>query len=150
MNTWASGTLVFENWEYFVRPQFTVAQSSFSFLAFNIDSLVRSKTRKPRRMSFRGFSTRSEFSICTIPKTENSEMKASDFSLKHFDQTMSTLIKLPRFSSSQFFILHYTQNGKLGVGKTRSLIRKLRLVYIDQNDFDHSIILFRERSSYTI
>ena len=31
MNTWASGTLVFENWEYFVRPQFTVTQSSFSF-----------------------------------------------------------------------------------------------------------------------
>ena len=26
----------------------------------------------------------------------------------------------------------------------------LRLVYIDQNDFDQSIILFRERSSYTI
>ena len=100
----------------------TVAQSSFSFLAFNIDSLVRSKTRKPRRMSFRGFSNPS-LPFCTIPKTENSEIITSDFSLKHFDQTMSTLIKLPRFSSSEFFILHHTQNGKLGVGKTLTLIK---------------------------
>ena len=142
MNTWASGTLVVENWEYFVRPQFTVAQSSFSFLAFNIDSLVRSKTRKPRRMSFRGFSTPC-FPFCTTPKTENSKMKTSDFSLKHFDQTMSTLIKLPKFSSSDFFILHHTQNGKLGVwskcvepgGGGNFLMSGIRVCATDQGRF---------------
>ena len=51
----------------------------------------------------------SEFSFCTFPKTENSEMKTSECSFKPFYQTSS-------FSNSEFSILHYTQNGKLGVG----------------------------------
>ena len=95
-------------------------------------------------MSFRGFSIPS-FPFCTIPKTENSEMKSLDFSLNHFDQTMSTLIKLPRFSSSEFSFCTTlkTENPEFDQNA-------LRLVYIDQNDFDQSIILFRERSSYTI
>ena len=47
------------------------------------------------------------FPFCTIPKTENLEMKTSECSFKHFYQT-------PSFSNSEFSILHYTQNGKLG------------------------------------
>ena len=66
------------------------------------------KTRKPRRISFPRFSTPS-FPFCTIPKTENSEMKTSECCFKPFYQT-------PSFSNSEFSILHYTQNGKLGVG----------------------------------
>ena len=72
-------------------------------------STVRSKTgssRETSRIFFRGFST-PRFPFCTIPETENSEMKPRSFSLKHFDQT-------PRFSNSEFSVLHYTQNGKLG------------------------------------
>ena len=64
------------------------------------------KTRKPRRISFRRFSTPS-FPFCTISKTENSEMKTSECCFKPFYQT-------PSFSNSEFSILHYTQNGKLG------------------------------------
>ena len=56
------------------------------------------KTRKPRRISFPRFFTPS-FSFGTIPKTENSELKTSEFSPRHFDQTR-------RFSNSELFILH--------------------------------------------
>ena len=49
------------------------------------------------------------FPFCTIPKTENLEMKTSEYSFKPFYQT-------PSFSNSEFSILRYTQNGKLGVG----------------------------------
>ena len=66
------------------------------------------KTRKPRRISFPRFSTPS-FPFCTIPKTENSEMKTSECCFKPFYQTLS-------FSNSEFSILHHSQNGKLGVG----------------------------------
>ena len=66
------------------------------------------KTRKPRRISFLRFSTPS-FPFCTMTKTENSEMKTSECCFKPFYQTRS-------FSNSEFSILHYTQNGKLGVG----------------------------------
>ena len=52
--------------------------------------------------SFPRFSTPS-FPFCTIPKTENSELKTSEFSLHHYNQLT------PRFSSSEFSILHYTQ-----------------------------------------
>ena len=55
---------------------------------------------------FPRFSTPS-FPFCTIPKTENSEMKASECCFKPFYQT-------PSFANSEFSILHYTQNGKLG------------------------------------
>ena len=48
------------------------------------------------------------FPFCAIPKTENSELETSEFSPRHFDQT-------PRFSNFELSILHYTQNGKLGV-----------------------------------
>ena len=57
---------------------------------------------------FRGFSTPS-FPFRTLPKTKNSEMKAMGFSLWHFDQT-------PRFSNSEFPILHCTLNQKLKTG----------------------------------
>ena len=55
---------------------------------------------------FRTFSIPS-FPFFTIPKTENSEMKTSEFFLRHFDQ-------MSRFSKSEFSILHVTENGKLG------------------------------------
>ena len=55
---------------------------------------------------FPRFSTPS-FPFCTIPKTENSGMKTSERCFKPFYQT-------PSFASSEFSILHYTQNGKLG------------------------------------
>ena len=55
---------------------------------------------------FPRFSTPS-FPFCTIPKTENSEMETSECCFKPFYQT-------PSFSNSEFSILHYTQNGKLG------------------------------------
>ena len=66
------------------------------------------------------------FPFCTIPKTENSELKTSEFSLRHFDQILrffnSEFLILhymhydqtPRFSNSEFSILHYIQNQKLG------------------------------------
>ena len=60
-----------------------------------------SEARKPRRISFPRFSTPS-FPFCTIPKTENSEMKTSECCFKLF---------LP---NPEFSILHCTQNGKLG------------------------------------
>ena len=60
------------------------------------------KTRKPQRISFPRFSTPS-FPFCTIPKTENSELKTSEFSLRHYNQLT------PRFSNSEFSIFHYTQ-----------------------------------------
>ena len=69
-------------------------------------TLTSRKTRKPRRISFPRFSTPS-FPFCTIPKTENSEMKTSECCFKPFYQT-------PSFSNSESSILHYTQNGKLG------------------------------------
>ena len=59
--------------------------------------------------------------FCTIPKMKNSE-----FSPK-FTRTaifFTLLNQTPRFSSSEFPILHYTQNRKLGDGKPRSLIRR--------------------------
>ena len=46
--------------------------------------------------------------ISFIPKTENLQLKTLEVSLRHYDQT-------PRFSNTVFSILHYTQNGKLGV-----------------------------------
>ena len=55
---------------------------------------------------FPRFSTPS-FPFCTIPETENSEMKTSECCFKPFYQT-------PSFANSEFSILHYTQNGKLG------------------------------------
>ena len=109
---------------------------------------ARSKTRssrktwKPQRISFPRFSTPS-FPFCTIPKTENSEMKTSECCFKPFYQTPSfsnsefsilhctqngkpemktsessfkPFYQTPSFSNSEFSILHYTQNGELGVG----------------------------------
>ena len=51
--------------------------------------------------------------FCTIPKTENSEMKTSGFSLRHFDQTL-------RFSIFKFSVWGMVQKRNLGVGETRS------------------------------
>ena len=48
-------------------------------------------------------------------------------------------------------IPNMTQYGSAPRGKNSEFDQNaLRLVYIAQNDFDQSIILFRERSSYTI
>ena len=46
-------------------------------------------------------------------------MKTSEFSPTPSDQT-------PRFSISEFSVLSVVQNGKLGVGKTRSLVKRLK------------------------
>ena len=70
-------------------------------------------------------------------------MKTSTFSQSPFDQT-------PRFSISEFSVWSIMQKGKLGEGKTRSLIKMGRgWIYIDQKEFDQSLILFRARSRYT-
>ena len=53
----------------------------------SVDFRVRSKTLKPRRISFPRFFTLS-FSFGTIPKTD-SELKTLEFSPRHFDQTQS-------------------------------------------------------------
>ena len=45
-------------------------------------------------------------------------MKTSEFSPTPSDQT-------PRFSVSEFSVLGIVQSGKLGVGKTRSLVKRL-------------------------
>ena len=70
-----------------------------------------SENSETSQNQFPRFSTPS-FPFCTIPKMENSEMKTSECSFKPCYQT-------PSFSNSEFSILHYTQNGKLGVGNLR-------------------------------
>ena len=104
-------------------------------------TLSSRKIQKPRRISFPRFST-SGFSFCTIPKSKNSELKTSEFSLRHFDKFRAfptpsfpffTILKTqnselktsefslrhydqtPRISNSELSILHHTENGKLGV-----------------------------------
>ena len=64
---------------------------------------------KTLECSFKHFYQTPSFPFCTILKTENLEMKTSECSFKPFYQT-------PSFSNSEFSILRYTQNGKLGVG----------------------------------
>ena len=49
----------------------------------------------------------SELSILHYTQTENSELKTSEFSLRHYGQLTS------RFSNSEFSILHYTQTENL-------------------------------------
>ena len=65
------------------------------------------------------------FPFCTIPKTENLEMKTSECSFKPF---------LP---NSEFSILRYTQNGKLGVGNLGVFSK----VYQNSNLFNYLIKL---------
>ena len=71
-------------------------------MAAILERLKTWSSRKPQRIFSRGFPT-PNFPLCTTPKTENFEMKASDFSQRHSDQT-------PRFSNSEFSILNGTQN----------------------------------------
>ena len=59
---------------------------------------------------FPRFSTPS-FPFCTIPKTENSEMKTSEF-----DQIPQSLIRMPQ-KNSEFSVLGMVQNGKFRVEK---------------------------------
>ena len=61
----------------------------------------------------------SEFPIWQNTQHRKLQLKTSECSLRHFDQT-------PRFSNSEFSILHYTQNGKLGVENFRVFIRFTR------------------------
>ena len=71
-------------------------------------------------------------------------MKTSEFSQRPFDQT-------PMFSITEFSVWSIIQKRKLGVRRTRSLIKmRSGWIDIDQNDFDQNIILFIARSSYTI
>ena len=49
---------------------------------------MRWKTRSFWNPTFFEVSSPPRFPFCTIPKTENSEMKTSGFSLRHFDQTL--------------------------------------------------------------
>ena len=89
-----------KSWEFLFKSVYVTTIKLCRFRA-------RSKTRKPRRISFLRFFTPS-FSFGTIPKTENSELKTSEFSLRHYYQSL-------RFSNSEFSILYCIQNGKLGV-----------------------------------
>ena len=73
---------------------------------------VLGKLLEPWKMHFWGFSTLVLF--CTIPKTENLEMKTSEFLLRHFDQTLRYFDETPRFSNSECSIFHCIQNWKLG------------------------------------
>ena len=126
---------------------------------------VLGKTRKPRRISFPRFSTPG-FPFCSIPKTENSELKTSEFSLRFTRTTIfllncvtsRILIKLRVFQHRDFVFALYpkqknrrwktsefdliitflsvVQNGKLGVGKPQSLIK-----------VPHSLIKIPQRKS---
>ena len=103
-------------------------------------------------IKLQGFPTQS-FPVCTVPKTENLELKTSEYSLRfirttillielcnyntlqviwYFDQSHFVQYKLalthfeqtPSFSNSELSFLHYTQNWKLGEGKPRSVIKQ--------------------------
>ena len=110
-------------------------------LNFDASSVLRPTSARSKTRSSPEYSTsenqfsevfHSEFSvlICSIPKTENSKLKTSEFSLRftrtrisftklcnftHFDQT-------PSFFNSEVSFLRYTPNRKLGDGKPQSLI----------------------------
>ena len=71
------------------------------------------KTRKPRRISFPRFSTPS-FPFCTIPKTEKSKLKTSEICSEVVSSNSEVLWSNSEVFNSDFSILHYTQNGKLG------------------------------------
>ena len=71
-------------------------------------------------------------------------MKPSEFSLRSFDQT-------PRFSISEFSVWGITQKTKPRSWKNSEFDQNAsRLVYIDQNDLDQSIMLLGARSSNII
>ena len=114
---------------------------------------------KTSECCFKPFYQTPSFPFCTIPKTENSEMKTSEFSLR-FTRTaifFNYLIKLWGFPTpsfpfctalktensemenlgvwsdgvgensqvfiSEFSVLSVAQNGKVGIGKPRSLTK---------------------------
>ena len=85
--------------------------SEFSLRHF--DKILRTPSWKPRSflegilIKLQSFPTPS-FLCCTLLKTENPEMKASEFSLRHFDQNV-------RFSNPEFSILVLYSKPKLGV-----------------------------------
>ena len=83
----------------------------FSTLSFPFCTIPKTENSEMKTLEccFKPIYQTLGFPFCTIPKTENSEMKTSECSFKPFYQT-------PSFSNSKFSILHYTQNGKLGVG----------------------------------
>ena len=83
-----------------------------------ICSEVVSSNSEPEVLWSNSEVSNSDFPFCTTLKTENSEMKTSEFSPTPSDQT-------PRFSISEFSVLSVVQNGQLGVGKPRSLIKQL-------------------------
>ena len=56
------------------------------------------------------------FPFYTIPKTENSELKTSEFSLRQFDQTQS-------FSNSELSILHHTETENSEVTRTTIFLK---------------------------
>ena len=64
---------------------------------------VLGKLGNLRESVFRGFQLQ-VFRFVLYPcKTENSELKTSEFSLRHYNQLT------PRFSNSEFSVLHHTQ-----------------------------------------
>ena len=82
------------------------------------------------------------FPFCTIPKTENSELKTSEFSLRHYNQLT------PRFSNSEFSILHYTQTeyselktSEVSLSFTRTTIFLLNCVTYSNSEV--SFLLYR-------
>ena len=77
-------------------------------------------------IKFRAFPTPS-FPFCTTPKAENSELKTSEFSLRHYDQLT------PWFSNSEFSILYHilkrkTQNFLQGLPEQRFFTKLCNLI----------------------
>ena len=93
-------------------------------LTVQVRSKIRSswKSRKPRRIFFRGFPLR-VFHFALYPKPKTRRRKPWRFSLRHFDQTLRYFDQTPRFSISEFSVWRIAQKRNLGVGKTRSLIK---------------------------
>ena len=97
---------------------------------------VLGKLGNLRESVFRGFQLQ-VFRFVLYPcKTENSELKTSEFSLRHYNQLT------PRFSNSEFSILHYTQteNSELKTSEvslrfTRTTIFLLNCVTYSNSEF---------------
>ena len=76
-----------------ISPKDEVENSEFSEISETSENTFLEVSSPPR------------LPFCTIPKTENSEMKTSGFSLRHFDQTLRYFDQTPRFSTFEFSVL---------------------------------------------
>ena len=94
-----------------ISPKDEVENSEFSKISETSENTLFEVSSPPR------------LPFCTIPKTENSKMKTSGFSLRHFDQTLRYFDQTPRFSIFEVSVWGIVQKRNLEVGKTRSLIK---------------------------